>query len=74
MSGFTIPKDTVVYGVARYIMRDPDHWEKPEEFNPGRFIQTDPNTSESSLRKEERMIPFGIGVFACTKKSATIGY
>ena len=39
--GYTIPKGTWVIPGLRYIMRDPDYWKDPEEFNPERFLETD---------------------------------
>ena len=50
-----------MYGVARHIMQDPSYWKNAEEFEPERFICTDPVTKKLSLRKEDRFIPFGIG-------------
>ena len=42
------------------MMRDPDYWQKPEEFNPERFLRTDKD-GNTSLIKEERLAAFGIG-------------
>ena len=50
----------MIYPVLRYIMRDPDHWENPEEFNPERFLETN-KEGKTTLVKEERLIPFGLG-------------
>merc|ERR1719204_1337254 len=63
--GYTIPKGSVMYGVARHIMQDPSYWKNAEEFEPERFICTDPVTKKLSLRKEDRFIPFGIGRRVC---------
>ena len=60
-TGYHIPKGTIMYGVGRYIMRDPECWKNPDEFQPERFIVTDPVTNTQSLAKNERWIPFGIG-------------
>lgn len=39
---------------------DPNLWEKPEEFNPRRFLD-----SEGKVRKPEYFIPFGVGRRMC---------
>lgn len=39
---------------------DPKLWDKPEEFNPSRFID-----SEGKVRKPEYFIPFGVGRRMC---------
>ena len=49
-SDYTIPKDTVLYGVTRFIQRDPDYWNEPEEFRPERFIQIDSDTGLRTLK------------------------
>ena len=59
-AGHTIPKDTIIYPQLRYIMRDPDYWNKPEEFYPERFIEKC-DDGKTILTKEERLVPFGIG-------------
>ena len=56
IKGYKIPKDTFVFSMLYYIMRDPDYWEKPDEFQPERFLN-----SEGKIIKEERFIPFGVG-------------
>lgn len=39
---------------------DPNLWDKPEEFNPSRFVD-----SEGKVRKPEYFIPFGVGRRMC---------
>ena len=58
--GYTIPKNTIIYPVLRYIMRDPDYWNKPDEFDPERFLTTDKD-GKTILTNQEKLIAFGIG-------------
>ena len=58
--GYTLPKGTSVYTNTSHIMNDPEHWDKPEEFNPDRFIDT-----EGNFQMNERCIPFGVGKRFC---------
>lgn len=62
---YTIPKGTLMYGVARHILRDPDYWKNADDFEPDRFIETDPITHKQSIKKEERFMPFGSGKRQC---------
>jgi len=59
--GYTLPAGTSVYANVAWIMNDPEYWDKPEQFNPSRFI--DENTGE--FRKDERCIPFLVGKRYC---------
>lgn len=54
--GYRIPKDTMIWSILYYIMRDPDYWSDPDSFKPERFIGED-----GHILKEERFVPFGIG-------------
>ena len=40
-----------------FMMRDPAHFSDPEKFNPGRFLD-----AEGRYVKNERIVPFGIGM------------
>ena len=39
-------------------MMDPEYWKDPDVFRPERFISED-----GKLKREERFIPFGKGIF-----------
>ena len=54
--GYKIPKNTFVFSMLYYIMRDPDYWKDPEVFSPERFLDYN-----GRVIKEERFIPFGVG-------------
>lgn len=62
-NGYTIPKDTFVFSMLYYIMRDPQHWEEPNRFNPSRFIE------DGKLIKHEHFVPFGVGKRQCLGES-----
>ena len=59
--GYHIPAGTAVYPNVSWIMNDPDHWQKPEEFNPDRFI----DAQTKKFKKNERCIPFLVGKRYC---------
>ena len=60
LSGYRIPKKTVV-GIAPWTLhRDPTHWENPEGFDPDRFL---PQRSEG--RSKFAYMPFGGGPRVC---------
>jgi len=62
--GYKIPKDTFVFSMLYYIMRDPDHWEEPDKFKPERFLD-----HEGRLVRHERFLPFGVGKRHCIGES-----
>merc|ERR1712088_1152311 len=57
---YTTPKGTSVFANTSHIMNDPKHWDKPEDFNPGRFLD-----AEGNFKKNERCIPFLVGKRYC---------
>jgi len=57
---YTIPKDTTIFGSLYHIMHDPEHFEKPEQFKPERFLN-----SQGEFKADERVIPFGTGKRVC---------
>ncbi|KAL2552084.1 Cytochrome [Forsythia ovata] len=61
VSGYTVPKNSQVLVNAWAIGRDPTLWEKPLEFKPERFME-----SEMDVRgRDFELIPFGAGRRIC---------
>ncbi|KAI5937825.1 cytochrome P450 2U1 [Manis javanica] len=60
LQGYTIPKGTVILPNLWSVHRDPAIWEKPDDFNPNRFLD-----DQGQLIKKETFIPFGIGKRVC---------
>ncbi|XP_032885180.1 cytochrome P450 2U1 [Amblyraja radiata] len=58
--GYTIPKGSIVIANLWSVHRDVSMWEKPDEFNPSRFLDADGN-----VVKHEAFMPFGIGKRIC---------
>ncbi|XP_037084458.1 methyl farnesoate epoxidase-like [Pollicipes pollicipes] len=58
--GYTIPKGTTVIMHLHMVHMDPAYWGDPEAFRPDRFLHAD-----GSVRRDERLIPFGIGKRFC---------
>ncbi|XP_042205982.1 cytochrome P450 2L1-like isoform X2 [Homarus americanus] len=61
LAGYTIPKGTVVIANLEMCHKDPTYWEKPDEFYPEHFLD-----SEGKLKpRKENYLPFSIGTRAC---------
>ena len=63
LNGIGIPKDTFILVSLFSVSRDPELWEKPDEFRPERFLSDDGLSVDTSLA--ERYIPFGVGKRRC---------
>lgn len=60
LSGFTIPKRSIIMANLYAVNRDSKHYINPEQFQPTRFLEPD-----GSLRKMDTLMPFSIGKRAC---------
>lgn len=60
LNGFLVPQNTQVVPLLHAIHMDPNLWDKPEQFNPSRFIN-----SEGKVSKPEYFLPFGVGRRMC---------
>ncbi|XP_067153122.1 cytochrome P450 2U1 [Apteryx mantelli] len=60
LQGYTIPKGSVIVPNLWSVHRDPNIWEKPDDFQPTRFLD-----ENGELIKKEAFIPFGMGKRVC---------
>ncbi|CAI9115890.1 OLC1v1016903C2 [Oldenlandia corymbosa var. corymbosa] len=60
ISGYHIPKDTVLVANMWKIQRDPELWDEPEKFKPERF-----DGGAGGEGFSFKMLPFGVGRRAC---------
>ncbi|XP_078393202.1 cytochrome P450 2K6-like [Cetorhinus maximus] len=64
LKGYFIPKKSHIIVVLLSVLRDKTQWEKPDEFNPSHFLN-----SEGRLVKREAFLPFGAGSRVCAGQS-----
>ncbi|XP_077147734.1 cytochrome P450 2B11-like [Ranitomeya variabilis] len=62
--GYNLPKGTTVIPFLHSALRDKAYFEKPEEFYPGHFLD-----SEGKFKKNEALIPFSLGKRSCAGES-----
>ncbi|KAH9757630.1 cytochrome P450 83B1 [Citrus sinensis] len=65
IDGYEIPAKTLVYLNGWAISRDPEVWERPDEFDPDRFIIGDKSYIELTGQNNYELIPFGGGRRFC---------
>ncbi|XP_053383763.1 cytochrome P450 2J4-like [Mercenaria mercenaria] len=61
--GYFIPRRTLIVANLYSSNMDPRHWNRPEIFNPERFIE------DGKLKKNPALIPFSIGPRICLGES-----
>ena len=67
IGGFEIPQETMVLINLYGIMRDPDLWNNPNEFQPKRFLVSSEKQESMKYKHDEMFtfLPFGVGRRAC---------
>ena len=67
IGGFKIPQETMVLINLYSIMRDPDLWNNPNEFQPERFLVSFEKQESMKYKHDEMFtfLPFGAGRRAC---------
>ncbi|KAL1568056.1 trans-cinnamate 4-monooxygenase [Salvia divinorum] len=63
LGGFHIPAESKVLVNAWWLANNPDHWKKPEEFRPERFLEEEAGVEANG--NDYRFLPFGVGRRSC---------
>lgn len=69
LGGYDIPKDTMMMTNLWAIHHDPDEWENPDVFNPGRFLDPQGKFSASGPTGFRSYLPFSAGRRVCLGES-----
>ncbi|KAJ0799858.1 putative cytochrome P450 [Helianthus annuus] len=65
VGGYTIPKGCVIFLNAISIHRNPQYWDNPSEFNPGRFLANEGTNKWDYNGNDLKFLPFGSGRRLC---------
>ncbi|KAL6857083.1 hypothetical protein ACP4OV_018465 [Aristida adscensionis] len=65
INGYLIPSGTRIMVNAWALGRDPNHWERPEEFTPERFLEGGSAAMVDMRGKDFQFLPFGSGRRIC---------
>ncbi|XP_032992168.1 cytochrome P450 2C16-like [Lacerta agilis] len=65
--GYSIPQGTTVFPMTVSVLFDPLHWETPDEFNPGHFLN-----EKGEFRKRDAFMPFLAGKRACPAEALAL--
>ncbi|KAE8652989.1 trans-cinnamate 4-monooxygenase-like [Cucumis sativus] len=63
LGGYDIPAESKILVNAWWLANNPDHWNKPQEFRPERFLEEEGNVEPSG--NDFRYLPFGAGRRSC---------
>ncbi|KAG6468127.1 cytochrome P450 71A1-like [Zingiber officinale] len=66
---YQVPPKTTIFVNAWAIGRDPDAWERPEAFDPERFVNMVSPVADSFAHYDFKLIPFGEGRRICPGKN-----
>lgn len=70
LDGYVIPKGTLVLSNIMAVHRDPTLWERPDDFDPTRFLSAD---GSCPAKRPEEIITFSVGKRMCpADKLATV--
>ncbi|CAN7940060.1 unnamed protein product, partial [Ixodes hexagonus] len=70
VNGYVISEDTMVMSNVLAVHRDPTLWERPDDFDPTRFLASD---DSGLVKKPEHLIAFSLGKRMCpAEKLATV--
>ncbi|XP_032992153.1 cytochrome P450 2C8-like [Lacerta agilis] len=62
--GYIIPQNTTVFPMIISVLFDPLHWESPNKFNPGHFLN-----ESGEFWKRDAFLPFSLGKNVCPGES-----
>ncbi|EHA8591921.1 putative Trans-cinnamate 4-monooxygenase [Cocos nucifera] len=63
LGGYDIPAESKILVNAWWLANNPEHWEKPKEFRPERFLEEEAKVEANG--NDFRYLPFGVGRRSC---------
>ena len=75
IAGYHVPKGTMIVGNIRFAHKDPEIWERPDDFDPNRWLNLATADGRPELIHHSSFMPFGVGERRCVGENvAKVGY
>jgi cytochrome P450 len=69
LKGYRLPENLIVLTCLYNLHHDPEFWDNPESFDPGRFLDDVGDVIPADHPNRKHLMPFGAGIRVCLGES-----